>query len=507
MNKTKKIRLFLLCYLIQFFLVFTVFLDSAKAQEKIYPAPLGIKPSVDYSVSINRKPVFVYASPVPASYCSFDMNDPVEIKIKANRDIKWVDVRPRSADIHPLFRDSTITFRINKPVQLSIELNGSIKDPLFIFANAVENNKPDKNNKNVIFFKAGKIYYPGIINVKSNQTVYIEGGAIVVGVIKADSAQNIRIAGHGILDGTYNKMFNDSLIKSANQEAINNNKTLGSYHRFIELNNCENVTIQGITLHNSTSWQIVPIKCRNVKINDVKIVSDNPSDDGIDVVSSQNVNIINCFIRTKDDCIAIKSYMLHPRAPDVDGVHVKKCTIWNGLWGNGFEIGFELNSKEIRNITFSDCDIIHVEAGAVFSIHDAGIATVKNVLYNNIRIEDARQKLFDLAIFCSQYSEDGTMDKQKLKKLYLNGAWDGVLKYPSSERKYHAQFRGKIRNIEFKNIKIIDGLFPFSIFYGYDKTHDIENVLIENLRVLNQKITSLKEARVYMENAKNIVVK
>ena len=106
MNKTKKIKLFLLCYLIQIFLVFTVFIDSAKAQEKIYPAPLGIKPSVDYIVSINRKPAFVYASPVPASYCSFDMNDPVEIKIKANRDIKWVDVRPRSADIHPVFRGS-----------------------------------------------------------------------------------------------------------------------------------------------------------------------------------------------------------------------------------------------------------------------------------------------------------------------------------------------------------------------------------------------------------------
>ena len=507
MNKAKKIQLNLIYFLIPVFLFFSALSNSVMAQEIIYPAPLGVKPSPDFGVHIEGRPAFVYASPIPASYCSFDMNGPVEIKIKANRDIKWVDIRPRSASIHPVFRDSTITFKINKPVQLSIELNGSIKNPLFIFANAVENNRPDKNDKNVIFFGAGKIYYPGIINIKSNQTLYIEGGAIVVGVIKADSAQNIRIAGHGILDGTYNSMFNDSLIKSANQESINSNKTSGSYHRFIELNNCKNATIEGITLHNSTSWQVVPIKCQNIKINNIKIVSDSPSDDGIDVVNSKNIIITNCFIRTKDDCIAIKSYLLHPRGPDVDRVHVNKCTFWNALWGNGLEIGFELNSSEVRNITFNDCDIIHVEAGAVFSIHNAGRATVKNVLYDNIRIEDARQKLFDLAIFRSTYSEDGTSNAQEREKLYLNGAWDGVLSYPSSEKNYHAGFRGKIRNIEFKNIKIVDGLFPFSVFYGFDKTHDIENILIENLRVRNQKITSLTEAKVYMENTEKIIVR
>lgn len=145
MNKTRKIYLFLFCSLILFFFVFTIFLNSINAQGNIYPTPSGVKPSADYKVAIDRKPTFVYDSPIPASYCSFDMNGPVEIKIKANRDIKWVDVRPRSAGIHPVFRDSTIIFKINKLVQVSIGLNGSIKNPLFIFANAVENNKPDKN--------------------------------------------------------------------------------------------------------------------------------------------------------------------------------------------------------------------------------------------------------------------------------------------------------------------------------------------------------------------------
>ena len=357
----KKYRLF---FLIIYCLIST---SVTIAQPVLYPAPEGLSPSAEYSVKINGKDAFVYASPVPAAYCSFDINGAVEITIKANRDIKWVDVRPLALGIKPIFKDSTIHFKLSKPAQLSIELNGSIKMPLFIFANAPEKNKPDKKDTNVLFFEAGKIHYPGIINLQSNQTLYVEGGAVVVGVVKANNAKHIRIAGRGILDGTYNFSFNDSLIKTKNIAAIDANKKSGTYQRFIELANCDDVKIEGITLHNSTSWQVVPLQSKNVEINNIKIISDQASDDGIDVVHSKNVHIHHCFIRTKDDCVAIKAYIANPPGPDVDSILVDQCVFWNALWGNGFEIGFELNSTAVKNITFKNSDIIHIEAGAAFS--------------------------------------------------------------------------------------------------------------------------------------------
>jgi hypothetical protein len=122
--------------------------------QTIYPTTKGLNPSQDYEVTVNGKKTFVYDSPVPAAYCSFDMSSPVDITIKANRDIKWVDVRPKIAGIKPVFKDSTITLRLTKPVQLSIELNGSIKSPLFIFANPPEVNKPNRNDQNVFILKA-----------------------------------------------------------------------------------------------------------------------------------------------------------------------------------------------------------------------------------------------------------------------------------------------------------------------------------------------------------------
>lgn len=480
---------------------------KVSAQPIIYPVTAGLAPSAEYTVSVNGQNAFVYSSPVPAAYCSFDMNGPVTITIKANRDIKWVDVRPLSSGIKPVFKDSTITFKIAKPSQLSIELNGSLKIPLFIFANAPEINKPDKSDKDVLFFGAGKIHYPGIIKVKSNQVVYIEGGAVVVGVIEADNAKHIKVCGRGVLDGTYNNKFSDSIIRTQNTDAIATNITTGSYHRFLEFRDCEDVTVEGITLHNATSWQVVPFNCNKVNIDNIKIISDQASDDGIDVVHCKNVFIHNCFIRTKDDCIAVKAYVNNPKGANVDSVLVEKCVFWNALWGNGLEIGFELNAAEVKNITFRNSDIIHIESGAAISIHNAGAAAVSNILYDDLRIEDARQKLFDLAVFRSRYSEDGTEDEAEQKRLYLNGAWDGVLAVPANEKTSHAVYRGSITNIVFRNIKIVDGLYPFSVFYGYNADKKVSNIMVENLQVHGKKVADLKDAKFYMENADRVIIR
>ncbi|PWT95986.1 MAG: hypothetical protein C5B52_16720 [Bacteroidetes bacterium] len=488
-----------------FFFVTLLSLRSTAAI-RIYPAPEGIIPSQSYRVQVNGESAFVYNSPIPAAFCSFDMNGPVDIIIQADRDIKWVDIRPLSAKIKATFNDSTIKIHLDKPVHLSIELNGNIKNPLFIFANPFESNIPSSIDKNVYFFKAGKTYHPGIIKLKDNQTLYIEGGAVVTAVIEAYQAKNIRICGRGILDGTFNNNFNDSLIKSGifHQKEADEEK---NYHRFINLVDCENIRIEDLTMFNSTSWDVVPIHCDKVYINNIKIISDNGGDDGIDVVRCRNVLIENTFIRTKDDCIAVKANMNYPESEGVDSVVVRRCTFWNAMWGNGLEIGFELNSSEVKNISFLDNDIIHVEAGATISIHNAGTATVRNVVFENIRIEDSRQKLFDFAIFRSQYSEDGTLDAAENKRLYLNGAWDGVLIVPENEKKEHAKYRGFIKNIRLKNIKIVDGALPFSIFCGYDQKHNVSNVLIEKLFLHGQKIKDVNKAKIYISNTSKIIIR
>ena len=47
----------------------------------------------------------------------------------------------------------------------------------------------------------GKVYSVGVLTLKSNDTVYIEEGAVVSGCVYADHCDNISIVGNGIING------------------------------------------------------------------------------------------------------------------------------------------------------------------------------------------------------------------------------------------------------------------------------------------------------------------
>ncbi|MGB9746414.1 MAG: glycosyl hydrolase family 28 protein [Bacteroidales bacterium] len=444
-------------------------------------------------------------------------------------------MRPLSSGIKPLFQnsDSIIRFRINKPGKYSVELNGGVLIPLFLFANPAETIMPYKNNRNVMFFEKGKIHYPGTIILKDNQEIFIEEGAIVVGTIKGRNAKNVKIRGLGILDGSYSSQFMDSCATANKTNAgVKALPERGGINGLISLNECSDIVIEGITIYNSKTWDVVSALCNRVAIDNIKIISDNGGDDGIDVVSSKNVKISNSFIRTKDDCIAIKSFaktlalqsqqkenlaqqkITNPSFPPlpegpffgVDSVMVTGCVFWNALWGNSLEIGFEL-SGDISNVRFIDNDIIHTEGGAAFIIHNARRGVVRNILVDNLRVEGTDQKLFDLAIFRSYYSEDGARNPEEEERLYLHGVWDNVQLVPEAEKELRMKYRGHIRDIMLRNVALVDGPFPFSVFYGSDKEHLVENAIIENLTVYGKKIKTLEEAKFYLENTKNIIIK
>ncbi|MES1196274.1 MAG: glycosyl hydrolase family 28 protein [Steroidobacter sp.] len=461
-----------------------------EAQNVISAKPAAEIPrSTHYQLTVNDTDIFVYQAPT-AAYGMFDMGSPVTVRIKANRDVKWVDIRPKSLRIKPTWgNDSTITFKLDKPAKLSIELNGQLTMPLYIFAGAPEKDKPSRNDKNVIFFEAGKVHAIGLLTIHSDQTVYIEAGAVVRGAIRAANAQHIRVTGRGILDG------------AGNNRKDNPNRP----SHFLSFVDCTDVEVEGVTLHNGTTWQVVPVHCNEVRIRNINIISDNPSDDGIDVARSRNVTIENCFIRTKDDCIAIKANFDYPPEEIVENVRVENCVFWNALWGNALEIGFELRAKEVKNISFVNCDIIHVEAGAAISIHNADQSVVHHVLFDNIRIEDARHKLFDVAILLSRYSVDGPKDEAEVKRRYLVGAWDGVMQVPAEKLAYHAAYRGWIKDVTFRNI-YVEGIFPFSIFYGFNEAHPVENITIENLVVNGTPIKTTENSRIYQHHTVNLTL-
>jgi hypothetical protein len=406
-------------------------------------------------------------------------------------DVRWVDIRPLRWGWKPEYTgDNSFIFTMKEPANISLELNGRIRQqPLFIFAGKPETGQPSKSDKNVVWFEKGKLYKDVKLELQDNQTVYLEGGAIVQGYIFAKGKKNIKICGRGILDGSFNKT----------DPSCNN--------RFIDLRDCENVSIEGITLHNGTTWQVALFHCNKCSIKDIRIVSESGSDDGMDIFRCTNVVVDGVFAHTKDDCIAIKSGGNYPAEYATDQILVKNCVFWNSIWGNAIEIGFELYSNDVKNIRFENIDVIHVEDGATMSIHNAGQAHVHDVVFDNIRVEDSRQKLFDVAIFYSQWGPDGNLDPEFTKKYYLFGAWDGVQRIPEGTEEYHQKFRGTVNNIVFKNIQVVGGLMPFSVFHGFNSEKNVSGITIENLTYMGKKLTDIESAKIRQQNTQNLTIK
>jgi len=454
--------------------------------------PAGMVSQKYYNVKVNGINVPVYDTPI-CSYATFDFTGEVNVEVSSSFfDARWVDIRPLQSNIKPVYTSgNSFSFKMKRPQNLSVELNGRIREqPLFIFAGKPESVKPLKNDKNVIWFENGKFYKNVNLELKDNQTVYIEGGAIVQGSIFANNKKNIKICGRGILDGSLN-------FKKEEKE-----------RRFLQFTDCKNVSIDDIILQNGTTWQVALFHCSDIQLNGMKIVSEGDSDDGIDIVRCKNVVVDNAFIHTKDDCIAIKSHGNYPFDESTDNILVKNSVLWNSIWGNALEIGFELWSKEVKNIRFHNIDIIHTErAGAALSIHNAGPAHVHHITFEDIRIEDVVQKLFDLSIFFSKYSPDGIQDDAYNDKFYIHGAWDNVQQMPVGKEEYHSQFRGKISNVTFRNIHVVGGLLPFSLFNGFSNDKSVSNIKIENLTYLGVRLTDSEKMKLRTENTYNLIIK
>lgn len=470
-------------------LCFVLFTVHTFSQITTWQAPEGFASDKYYQVMVNGISVPVYDTPI-ASYAVFDFSGEANVEVNTMYDVRWVDIRPLRAGLKTEYTgDNSFRFKLNKPENLSLELNGRIRQqPLFIFAGKHETNRPSKSDKNVIWFEGGKLYKDVKLELQDNQTIYIEGDAVVQGYIFAKGKKNIRICGRGILDGSFNKT------------------TEGNDNRFISLTDCENVLIEDITLHNASTWQIALFHCNKAGISRVRIVSESGSDDGMDIFRCTNVVVDGVFAHTKDDCVAIKSGGDYPADQPTDNILVKNCVFWNSIWRNAIEVGFELYSNEVKNIRFENIDVIHVEDGATMSIHNAGQAHVHGVTFENIRVEDSRQKLFDVAIFFSQWGSDGNRDPEFTTKYYLHGAWDGVQKIPEGTEAYHSQFRGTISEITFKDIQVIGGLLPFSVFHGFDSVRNVSGIRIENLTYMGKRLTDTESAKIRQQNTIGLAI-
>ena len=425
---------------------------TARAEVVVYPAPAGEVLSPDYEVWADGKKVDVYAARVldppfadkkwdyggPYSFANFDMAGRIPVRITAKKSLRNTMIRPQSAGVKPTLNgDDEITLTLNRPAKLSIEPDGK-KGPLLLFANPIEADAPKLADANVLYFGPG-IHKPGRINVAGGQTLYLAGGAVVKGGVAA-KGDNIRICGRGILDGSD---YEWRTAPAGNTVSIRGN----------------NVELSGITIRGSSHWTIVPHNSQHVTIRNVKICNGRvQNDDGINPCNSQDVLIADCFIRSDDDCVALKG--LDARTPNnnVERITVENCVLWCDR-ARIFLLGHESRAPFMRNVRLRNLDIIHFTM-TPFLLEPGEEMRMEDILIENVRINgEGQQELIRLRPTVNQYMR--------------------------------AKTPGFISDVTFRNVEVSGKPGAYRVqLEGADAQHNVRQVTFENVSILGSLLTS-----------------
>ena len=302
------------------------------------------------------------------------------------------------------------------------------------------------------------VYLSGTLHLKSNVTLLINEKSVLKAIedansfqliqsslasrmdkmpwkafLHADSQENIKILGGGKIDGSGDaECFNDGKSDSPN-------RPYGLH--FI---NCKNIIVENLKLQSSAFWMQRYFACTNVRLSHLNIYNHaNKNNDGIDIDSSNDVIISDCFVDTSDDAICIKS--------EADIV--------------------------AKNIVVSNC-VIATHASA-FKLGTGSIGGFENICVNNIVIKRSASK----------------------KMLHPSGKWGGLTGIDLINTD-----GGFLRNVIVSNITMEDVLNPIHIRLGNRLSRNISNQGTGPEHTDKSRIDSLKSTKPFIPVLEDVLL-
>lgn len=287
----------------------------------------------------------------------------------------------------------------------------------------------NKGGGGTVLLPYGK-FLSGTLFLKDNVYIQLESAATLLGstnlndynskrenLIFAQDAHNIGIVGTGTIDGN-----GESYWKGKDRP----------YNRpdiMLLFDHSKNILIEGITIVNAPKFNLLLYKCDRGRIDGVTILNDrdSPNTDGIDLVSSSNIFISNCYIDTGDDAICLKS----DKGKITENIVVTNCI----LRSDDSAIKCGTNSEDIiRHCLFSNIVIRDSKYGIAFFMKDGG--SYKDFQFSNISIETK----------VLSKDEQASSDSRFLQKYYPI--------FLDIESRTPRSNLGTISNISFKDITI-----------------------------------------------------
>lgn len=292
----------------------------------------------------------------------------------------------------------------------------------------------------------------------------------------------------------------DSIMANNLQETLDEEgwQSIKDYLRPVMVNfvECKNVLLEDVLFENSPSWNIHPLMCENLIIDNIKVR--NPAyaqnGDGVDIESCKNVIVIDCSFDVGDDAICIKSGKGDSgrrRARPTENVIIANCRVFNGH--GGFVVGSEM-SGGVKNVSVSDCQFMGTDVGLRFKSARGRGGVVENIYIRNINMLNIVNEplSFDLYYFTRRTDSVPSADETTpvFKNIHINGV---IAKNADKAMYFSGLPEMNISDINIENVIISSRLGA--------QLSDVRNVVFKNVEIYATEGSAL-----LLNDVKNIEV-
>ncbi len=329
-------------------------------------------------------------------------------------------------------------------------------------------------------------FVTAVLTMKSNVNLHLDKYAVLAGstkradygpssqvsaLIVANKASNISITGKGMIDGQAEALLKDIYVMlNAGTLQDKEWKNENPWHqvrpeeenrpKIIDFNNCDKVTIRGITLRNALCWVQRYNQCVNLVVDSIEVESNIFwNNDGIDLVDCKNATITNSFFNCDDDGICFKS---SDRNSSCENILVSNCVVRSSAsavkFGTASWGGF-------KNITVKDIFVYDTFRSAVaLEAVDGGV--MDNITIENIKAVNTGNAL---VIRLGHRNKD-----EVVSSLHNVTIRNMEVEVPRIKPDIGYNMEGPAKRYP-------HNVFPSSVT-GIPE-HNVENVLIENLTI------------------------
>ena len=328
-------------------------------------------------------------------------------------------------------------------------------------------------------------FVSGTVFLRSNVQFYFLKGAKLLGslnpddyqkvgkwkaLIIADRTTNVGLAGKGCIDGRGDKLalkidslFYAGQIDSADYNFIEQRPKWTLRPLLLEFLESDKITIQDITLKNSSCWVQTYELCNNLLIKNITVDSDTYwNNDGIDIVDCKNVKITDCDINTSDDGICIKSEDWS-RKRFCDSIEINNCRVRSSA--SAIKLGTS-SVSHMRNITIRNIEVYDTYRSAI-AIEAMQGGILENILVEKINATNTGNAIFMRIGQIRRAKFPGTLRNVVIRKVKV--------KVPFNRPDHAYTIRGPA-------LPFFHNTFPSSItgIIG----HPIQSVLLEDVKII-----------------------